>query len=269
VSNDDAGLDGPRRRRGRATREREQHALFDVLQVDGALLQVLVGTAADGLDEAVHYLVEGRGGVELFVADNGGGVVQKRDVGENEQVRVEDARVIVAHARRDVIFERAHFVHGRFERALEARNLIVGARGINQCARDGNPVRVANERGADYDPGRGGNAAALDFEFGPEHSIGSAFFRAGWFVGLTARHCGIPDRNIPAKVMLASPRVGGVLILVKLRVEERFDGFARGRLVGAVDLDANLSAAGGGEAGQAEDALTIGEFLAVINADFA
>lgn len=59
------------------------------------------------------------------------------------------------------------------------------------------------------------------------------------------------------------------LILIKLSVEERFDGFARGDFVGAVDLDANLGAARGGETGQAEDAFTVGEFLAVINADIA
>jgi hypothetical protein len=151
VRHDDAGLGGTRRRRRLRTGERAQHALLHVLQIDGALFEVLVGDAADRLDETIHHLVEGGGRVEAFGLDDGGGVVDEGDVGQDQQVRVEDTRVIVAHARRDVVLERAQIIAGGLERALEARNFLFGARSIDGGARNRDAVGVAHERGADYD----------------------------------------------------------------------------------------------------------------------
>ena len=97
-----------------------QHARGDVPHVGGALAQVIVLDGRQRRGVALGDGVEGVFGVDLLLLDHAHDLVDQRAVFEHQQVRVEDAAFLGAHAFADLALDFQDLVAGLDQRPFEA-----------------------------------------------------------------------------------------------------------------------------------------------------
>ena len=108
-----------------------QHARRHVAHVGGALPQVIVLDGRQGGGVALGDGVEGVLGVDLLLLDDAHDLVDQRAVFEHEQVGVEDAAFLGAHAFADLALDLQDLVAGLDQGLLQAIDFL-GQRGVGQ-----------------------------------------------------------------------------------------------------------------------------------------
>ena len=142
--------------RDRDIQQAREHLAPDAPEVGGPRPEVLVLEAVPVLSRVLYHVVPRSRGRDAIVDDRTFGRGQERAVAQEEQMGVEDLRLVAVRPSGDERALTGDVVADRTERGIECRQLDLGAAG---SVGDGEIGRPEPSGGPDRDPGGRGIAA--------------------------------------------------------------------------------------------------------------